>query len=1463
MKLQVAVAVACATAVWAATTGTLYSVPPVLTPAPNNSSFGITFLATPGALYDLETSTNLLDWDWLETVRARTAVETFADPSSTNLQARFYRVADLSPNITIEGVVESTDEPGVPPPFVLVSSSLDSATAYTDEGGRYVLRTSASATANNVPFTLFFSKVAYRPHSVVVGNPVLPRVDRISLAGPSNNDFTNRFIIAGTGEGRDQNIDADLEPGEPGTEPSVWYSFTAPRGGMLKFVVDTPDFEPVLGVFKGSTLAALQPVERGTVSNYVETRIEKTVELSVFSGERLHFRVGALPHPTRDLQAGYFDWRLTFTDGFRLDLGAYDEQHGNVTVNPAPNDSGHYVPGTRVNLNATPAGNYRFGGWSGTMNSGQRNIAVIMNEAKHLQPHFDLGNGDPADATMIQGATPQGQSLVPEDGVVWYSWRAPKDMPTTLLFETTNFLHATVYAVDESTNLIRIADNRPGDHAAVQFGAVEGQMYKWAVNFESNESGVFRFRLYESILMQGDVSPREAFTVNSPLLSSPSRTYVGSGFEIWTRVPATAANFPYTVTVSSRYYRPVMHTIQGNEERPTYVLTFPGPSNNDFTNAIHITAATGSIAGLLYQADAELGEPGSPDGSVWYRYRPPADGTVTFTTHVNVRETTVWKGSSLSGLTLQPGIERDRPTMHVVTESTVNGGRDNYIRFAGETWHWWASFNSSYLFRPGYPLYLRVPQTNAGSVAVTPSPASGRYAPGTLVTLTASPEPGYRFAGWTGDVDRSTNRVTVTMNSLKQVQANFRLKNDRFADAIALSGLPASGRGGNQYGTSESGEPHHCGLPATSSAWWKWTSGAVARDVVLDFDYVDFTALISVYTGNSLSTLHLVANNTVGFNERQVRFRALPNTTYRIAVDAYNGNGGELTFTIRRVDEARYRLKIPAVQGGYVAADPRPDGNGEYASGTWVTLRAHPVNAFDFHRWQETSSGSAVSRGGTNGLRVRMDRSREIRAAFLATNDVRGNDRFADRLMILPGTVTEGTNTNATTEAGEPIHHVAQSGRTLWWSWTAERYAPVAISTAGSSFSNVLCVYAGESPGSLSRVASALSQNETMEARLWFTPVAGTTYHIAVDGLNGISGSISLRLVENEQFTVNFLQPRQHATFSAPADIPIFVAALNSDLTVTQINVMANGMPYASMHQPPFHAVLSNVAAGVYQLDATALDRHGRTNHAQPVVITVGGFRFGSNTLNASERDGVVNFEVHRVGPADLPARLYVETLPGTAMAGEDYAPMAGYITLQSGYGLESGTVPLYWDDEVEEMESFQLLLRNSPGGHVLHAATVLVHDSIGSREMVWIDDAFPTGVVASGSFRWIDAEPPPFSGARARESSGSHEILGASALNFGASDVLFQDVWIDPLRPPSLLTIKWRFNGPFYYGLAHWGEAALRPAWGLWMGPLPAGGGWVRLNVPGKWIGSITIDGFEWNSQGVRVVWDRTGKLH
>jgi uncharacterized repeat protein (TIGR02543 family) len=63
--------------------------------------------------------------------------------------------------------------------------------------------------------------------------------------------------------------------------------------------------------------------------------------------------------------------------------------------------------------------------------------------------------------------------------------------------------------------------------------------------------------------------------------------------------------------------------------------------------------------------------------------------------------------------------------------------------------------------------------TIVGSGAVAKNPDQASYAHGSSVELTATPDPGWLFAGWSGDASGSGNPLTVVMDGVKNVTATF------------------------------------------------------------------------------------------------------------------------------------------------------------------------------------------------------------------------------------------------------------------------------------------------------------------------------------------------------------------------------------------------------------------------------------------------------------------------------------------------------------------------------------------------------------------------------------------------------------------------------------------------------------------------------------------------------------------
>ncbi len=116
-------------------------------------------------------------------------------------------------------------------------------------------------------------------------------------------------------------------------------------------------------------------------------------------------------------------------------------------------------------------------------------------------------------------------------------------------------------------------------------------------------------------------------------------------------------------------------------------------------------------------------------------------------------------------------------------------------------WTCCSNSDGSYLFVGGYSggrLYTlgidarsrTLAVVKVGSGTVTLDPAGGVYGDGTIVTLDATPGPGYAFGGWSGDLGGTTNPASITMDSDKAVTATFTV-----LSAFALT--PSAGTGGS------------------------------------------------------------------------------------------------------------------------------------------------------------------------------------------------------------------------------------------------------------------------------------------------------------------------------------------------------------------------------------------------------------------------------------------------------------------------------------------------------------------------------------------------------------------------------------------------------------------------------------------------------------------------------------------
>ncbi|MEY4940040.1 MAG: hypothetical protein RIQ93_1775, partial [Verrucomicrobiota bacterium] len=165
---------------------------------------------------------------------------------------------------------------------------------------------------------------------------------------------------------------------------------------------------------------------------------------------------------------------------------------------------------------------------------------------------------------------------------------------------------------------------------------------------------------------------------------------------------------------------------------------------------------------------------------------------------------------------------------------------------------------------------------------------------------------------------------------------------------------------------------------------------------------------------------------------------------------------------------------------------------------------------------------------------------------------------------------------------------------------------------------------------------------------------------------------------------------------------------------------------------------------------------------------------------------------------------------------------------------------------------------------------------SANSALVIWLDDVVPLGA-NPGSFggdgwNWV-SNPTPKYGSRAHQTPAStgqreHSFSGAwTPMTVGVGDTLFAWVHLDPNAMPEELMLHW-FDGSWdhraYWGANKIGYGSDNTAGRRNMGALPAGGGWVKLEVPAA---LVDLEGREVNGMcfsafgGGVVTWDAAGR--
>jgi hypothetical protein len=377
----------------------------------------------------------------------------------------------------------------------------------------------------------------------------------------------------------------------------------------------------------------------------------------------------------------------------------------------------------------------------------------------------------------------------------------------------------------------------------------------------------------------------------------------------------------------------------------------------------------------------------------------------------------------------------------------------------------------------------------------------------------------------------------------------FIFLSDRFDGSEPYSGPSFIRRGDNLRATNDP-EERHCERDGGSSVWLRWFTkepGIVRFETSgSSFD----TVIAAYYIDASGQRVEVACDDDQGaFLGSRIHFVAMPDTIYYIAIDGLDGARGhiildwEFTATpeslpiiLRQPEDQTAFLGETVVFKVEVAGDP--DLFIWYRNGVEIPgqntseLRLQSVTREDIGYYAvEIFQGrrSVMSRRALLQVSLADMDTRLLRAfAF---------DKFADAVFRPPSRLPfgggggiqsvaataftpvlgyTGTQIFSTVgyggEPGELSHCGIPGGASAWFAYIATNTGTLYLDTAGSSFNTVLAVYTGPGP-TLDTLTALICDNDSgpgTTSRLNFPVTKDNIYYIAVDGLNGVTGTAQL-----------------------------------------------------------------------------------------------------------------------------------------------------------------------------------------------------------------------------------------------------------------------------------------------------------------------------------------------------------------
>ncbi len=541
---------------------------------------------------------------------------------------------------------------------------------------------------------------------------------------------------------------------------------------------------------------------------------------------------------------------------------------GTVTKNP---NQSSYADGTVVTLTATPDAGCIFLGWAGDLGGNNNPTTITMNSNKTVNAFFfGISTGSLPNGTV---GSAYSQTLAAAGGTSPYTWSLDSGtMPPGLsLNASTGATTGTPTTAGTYNPVFKVTDNT----SATATKSLPITINKGTPAFSN---------LSSPTILQGTPTTSLGGTLRlNTFIPSGNVSVTLNGVTQQAPINSSDGTFSYSFNTSGLTVSGSPYTINYNYAGDANYTPI-GPVNGTLTVTSGGFTLTVTIIGqgtVTKDPDQDSYAPGTP---VKLTAAPSAGGWGF--SH--------WSGAA-NGSTNPTTITMDGNK--AVTATFIEDGYELTTAVMGHGW-------------------------------ITKSPDHAKYAPGTVVALTAHPSDGWEFEGWGDDLCKATtNPANITMNSSKFVTALFFRQEYTLTVNIVGQGTVTKDPNQNMY--VDGACVMLTAIPASGWSFSKW-SGNHGYPVE-DIDEIQLPV--------SMST-----NRTV-----------------------------TVTFI-----EGGYTPAVKTVGQGTVIKNPK---QASYAPGTQVQFTAIPASGWGFGYW----SGALVSNPYANPTYVTMTANAAITASFISS----------------------------------------------------------------------------------------------------------------------------------------------------------------------------------------------------------------------------------------------------------------------------------------------------------------------------------------------------------------------------------------------------------------------------------------------------------------------------------------------